>query len=81
MSEFEPNQSFRATSTEDVELPDGTEATLRHMVPATELTNFGPQWEGTFDKGGYTYTLSTLLQGQNGKEVTEQALSTMVEVE
>jgi hypothetical protein len=79
-SEYEPNQSFEATSTEDVRLPDGIEAKLRYMEPATEPVNYGPRWEGIFERKGHVYTLST-FPGQNGKEVTEQALSTMVEVE
>ena len=58
-------------------LPDGTEAQLRYMVPVEELVNYGPYWEGTFDKGGY---LSVFL-GQDGKSIAKQALSTMVHVE
>ncbi len=79
-SEYEPDQRFEATSTEDVELPDGTEAKLRHMQPVLRTAMYGSRWEGTFDKGGYTYTLSILV-GQKGYVSTKQALSTMVEVE
>ncbi len=79
-SESEPNRLFEPTSTESVRLPDGTEARLRHMVPVGEVVNYGPYWEGTFDKGGYTYTLSIFL-GQHGKDISEQTLSTMVVVE
>ncbi len=79
-SEHEPSDLFEATSTQDVELPDGTEARLRYMEPVGEPGNYGPYWEGTFDKGGYAYTLSVFL-GRNGEEIAEQALSTMVEVE
>ena len=77
-SESEPDQRFEATSTGDVELPDGTEAELRYMEPVGEVVNYGPRWEGTFDKDGYSYTLE--MSGY-GKEVVEQALSTMVLVE
>ncbi len=76
-SESQPDQGYSTTSTESVGLPDGTKATLRYMEPVSELTNLLPKWEGAFDKDGYTYTLSTEL-GQNGKEIVEQALSTMV---
>ena len=76
-SEFEPSQHLKATSTEDVELPDGTEAKLRYMEPVREEVMFGPRWEGTFDKDGYTYSLSTNGDAF-GKEIVEQALSTMV---
>ena len=65
-SESEPNDLFKVTSTESVQLPDGTEAQLRHMEPVGEVVNYGPYWEGTFDKGGYTYTLSDFL-GHDGK--------------
>ena len=74
-SEFEPDQRFEATSTEDVKLPDGTEAKLRYMEPVQEEVMFGPHWEGTFDKNGYTYSLEF---DDYGKEIVEQALSTMV---
>jgi hypothetical protein len=50
------------------------------MVPMEEMTNYGPYWEGTFEKDGYIYTLSVYL-AKDGKEITRQALSTMVPVE
>ncbi len=75
-SEYEQIQDYEATSTEDVELPDGTEAKLSYMEPAKEMVNYGPHWQGTFDRGGYTYVF--VLSGTYGKEILEQALSTMV---
>lgn len=79
-SEYEPSDLFEATSTESVRLPDGTEATLRRMEPVEDGGNYGPYWEGAFTKDRYTYTLSVFL-GQDGQDISEQALSTMVEVE
>lgn len=76
-SEVEPDQRFEATSTEYVELPDGTEATLSYMEPVAEVAMYDPQWEGTFDKNGYTYSLE---MADYGKENVKQALSTVVEV-
>lgn len=76
-SDYEPDQGFEATSTEKVTLPDGTEAELSYMEPAVEGAMYGPQWKGTFNKNGYTYSLVT---SDLGKENVEQALSTMVEV-
>ncbi len=70
---------FRASSLENVRLPDGTEAKLRHMEPVG-VSNYGPYWEGRFDKNGYAYTLTIYLD-QNGKSISEQVLSSMVSVE
>jgi hypothetical protein len=39
---------------------EGTEAKLRYMEPALE-GNYGPYWEGSVEKQGYTYTLSVPL--------------------
>lgn len=44
------------------------------------MVNYGPYWEGTFDEGGYIFSLSVYL-GRDGKEIAKQALSTMVPVE
>jgi hypothetical protein len=77
-SEYEPDSGFEATSTEDVTLPDGTEAELNYMEPAVEGAMYGPQWEGTFTRDDYHYSL---IMQDYGKEKVEQALSTMVEVE
>mgnify|MGYP002336018384 CR=1 FL=1 len=79
-SEYQSNQQFDVVSTEDVDLPDGTESKLRYMQPASDTAMYGSRWEGTFDKNGHTYTLWVSL-GQNGEEITRQALSSMVEVE
>jgi hypothetical protein len=75
----ETSEYFEATREETVELPDGTEATLRYMKPAIEGGNYGPFWEGTFEKQGYTYTLSVPLADSSG-DVARRALSTMIEV-
>jgi hypothetical protein len=61
-----------------VELPDGTEAKLRYMEPTLE-GNYGPYWEGSFEKQGYTYMLSVPLAKSSG-DVARQTLSTMVKV-
>ncbi len=58
-----------------MKLPDGTEGKLRYMEPVREGVNYGPRWQGTFDKDGYTYSLEF---ADYGKEIVEQALSTMV---
>jgi hypothetical protein len=42
---------------ETVELSDGTEATLRYMEHTMEGGNYGPLWEGSFEKQEYYYTL------------------------
>ncbi len=74
------SEYFEATSEETVELPDGTEATLRHMEPKEgEMVNQGPFWEGSFERGGYAYTLRVPLDDPSG-DIARQALSTMVEV-
>ena len=73
-------EGFEATSVEEVELPDGTEATLRYMEPAREPANYGPRWDGEFDKDGNTYTLSIPSADPSG-EAARQALSSMVPVE
>jgi hypothetical protein len=80
--EYDPerNSQFQVKTSEDVPLPDGTEAQLRYMVPMAEMTNYGPYWEGTFEKDGYIYTISVYL-AKDGKEITRQALSTMVPAE
>lgn len=74
----ETSEYFEATSEETVELPDGTEAKLRYMEPTLE-GNYGPYWEGSFEKQGYTYTLSVPLADSSG-DVARRALSTMVKV-
>jgi hypothetical protein len=79
-SKDEPDRLRKATSTENVRLPDGTEAQLRYMEPVGEVANYGPQWEGTFNKDGYTYTLSTSLE-PDGEAILAEALSSMVAVE
>lgn len=79
-SGYEPSDFFEATSTESVRLPDGTEAELRRMEPVEDGGNYGPYWEGAFDRDGYTYILSVFL-GQNAEDIAEQTLSTMIEVE
>lgn len=79
-SEHQPIQGFRAMSTEYVTLPDGTEAELRHLEPASDTANYGARWEGTFEREGYVYVFWTSI-GQNGEDISTQALSSMVEVE
>ena len=76
-SEVEPNRYFESTSTESFQLSDGSQGRLRYMEPVGEGGTYGPYWEGAFDKDGYTYTLST-ISDQYGKNIVEQALSTMV---
>ena len=69
--------NFEATSVEKVDLPDGTRATLRYMEPVEEMVNYGPQWEGEFERYGNTYTLTVPSSDPSGKDA-RQALSTMV---
>jgi hypothetical protein len=75
----ETSEYFEATREEAVELPDGTEAELRYMEPTMEGGNYGPFWDGSFEKQGYTYTLSVPLADPSG-DVARRALSTMIEV-
>ncbi|MDP9479664.1 MAG: hypothetical protein M3R38_29040, partial [Actinomycetota bacterium] len=67
------------TSTETVELPDGTEATLRYMDPSSEGYNQGPFWEGEFENRGHYYTLSVFLPDPSGG-IARRALSSVVAV-
>ncbi len=82
MSRFgHPNSEFfEATKTRTVELPDGTQATLRYMEPTMEGGNQGPFWEGRFERDGYHYNPMVPLNGPSG-EMAERVLSSMVEVE
>ncbi|HKH12711.1 MAG TPA: hypothetical protein VKA73_16340 [Rubrobacter sp.] len=73
------NEYFEATSEEAVELPDGTQATLRRMVPVEEGGTQGPYWEGTFEKDGYHFALTVTSEALSGEDA-RQALSSMVEV-
>ncbi len=73
------SEYFDATSTETVELTDGTEATLRYMETNTEGGNQGPFWEGEFEKNGYAYTLRIPLNDPSG-EVSRRVLFSMVSV-
>ena len=56
--EEKASEYFEATGVETVKLPDGTEATLRYMEPVTEGGNYGPHWEGEFERYGNTHTLT-----------------------
>lgn len=76
---LEPNEQFKTVSTEAIELPDGTEAILSRMEPVGERPTQGPYWEGTFERGGFAYTL-TVTSEALAKANVEQALSTMVQV-
>jgi hypothetical protein len=72
------NESFDAQNIEKVELRDGTEATLRYMVPAGRAGSQGPYWEGKFDKYGYTYVLTIIKPNEITEGEVKQALSSMV---
>jgi len=78
-SEQADDEFFEATSTEAVELPDGTEATFSHMEPVGTPGAYGPYWKGEFEKDGHTYTLST-SSDEIDEGAVHQALSTMVPV-
>lgn len=71
------SEFFEATSVEDMSLSDGTAATLRYMEPTMEGGNYGPYWEGKFERDGYTYTLNSPLPSE---DVARRTLSSMVEV-
>ncbi len=75
--EAQENEYFEATSTETVELLDGTEATLSRMVPAQEGGTQGPYWEGAFERDGYAYTLAVVSEAPTEGDV-RRALSSMV---
>lgn len=75
------NQNFDAEEVEDVELSDGTRATLRRMVPAGRAGSQGPFWEGKFDKAGYSYRLMITKTEDITKDEVQQVLSTMIEAE
>jgi hypothetical protein len=70
---------FKATREETVKLPDGTEAKLRYMEPTMEGGSYGPFWEDSFEKQGYTYTLS-VPSPDPSSEVARRVLSTTVEM-
>jgi hypothetical protein len=72
------NEFFDAERIEEVVLPDGTEATLRYMVPAGRSGSQGPFWEGKFDKDGYTYNLTVIKPKEITEDQVRRALSTMV---
>jgi hypothetical protein len=74
------NEFFDAERIEEVALPDGTEATLRYMVPAGRSGSQGPFWEGKFDKDGYTYNLTVIKPKEITEDQVRQALSSMVSV-
>lgn len=76
-SEQTEDENFKATSTETVELPDGTEATFSHMEPVGPPGAYGPYWRGEFEKDSHTYTLST-FSDEIDEGAVQQALSTMV---
>jgi hypothetical protein len=61
-----------------VDLPDGTEATF--TLQEAPGTNMGTLSVGTFEKDGWTYTLSLQVGEAQSPDVTEQVLSTMVSV-
>jgi hypothetical protein len=60
------------------DLPDGTEATL--TLQEAPGTNMGILSVGTFEKDGWTHTLSLQVGEAQSPDVTEQVLSTMVSV-
>lgn len=72
------NEFFDAEKIEKTKLPDGTEATLRYMVPAGRTGSQGPFWEGKFDKKEYTYVLTVIKPYEITKDEVKQALSSMV---
>jgi hypothetical protein len=75
----ETSEYFEATREETVELPDGIEAKLRYMEPTMKGGSYGPFWESSFEKQGYTYALNVPLADPSG-DVARRALSSMVEV-
>jgi hypothetical protein len=70
---------FDASREETVELPDGTEATLRYLEPTVEGSNAAPFWEGRFEKEGQTYIVSIPLVDPEG-DIARGILASMVEV-
>lgn len=73
------NEYFEATSVENIELPDGAEATLRRMEPVQERRGTqGPFWDGKFEEGNHAYTL--ILLDDTSRDMAAQVLSTIVEV-
>jgi hypothetical protein len=72
------NEFFGAERIEEVVLPDGTEATLRYLVPAGRSGSQGPFWEGKFDRDGFTYNLKVIKPGEITRGQVRQVLSTMV---
>ena len=75
----ETTEYFQTTREETVKLSDGTEVRLRYTEPTMEGGNYDPFWEGSFERQGYTYTLTVPLADPSG-DVARRALSTMVEV-
>lgn len=78
---YESSGVFEATKEEQVELPDGTKATLEFMEPKEgELVNQGPYWEGSFERDDHNYVMRVPLQDPSG-DMARQVLSSMVEVQ
>ena len=77
--EDESNQYFEAKDVQEIEIPDGTDAIVRYMVPAAgEGVSQGPFWEGKFDAQGYTYVITIVKPNENSEDQIKQAISTMV---
>ena len=78
-SKSRSNEYFEVTNVERIVLPDGTEAWLRYLEPATWGGTQGPHWEGKFHKHGQTYWL-LIHSDKVPLDAIKQALSTMVSV-
>ncbi|MDQ3387802.1 MAG: hypothetical protein M3475_09460, partial [Actinomycetota bacterium] len=71
-------EGFEESDIEEVSLPDGTVAKLRHLTPVG-LTNTYPMWEGSFERDGAGYFLE-VYGDKSAVETARQVLASMVKV-
>ncbi len=71
-------KGFEESNVEEVELPDGTVATLRYLTPIG-TTNTPSQWEGRFEKDGSGYFLE-IYGDESDSDNARQILMSMVKV-
>jgi hypothetical protein len=81
VDEAASNEYFEAESVEEVELPDGTIATLRLLSPVDDQSGTqGEFWEGKFQRDDNEYSLVFLNPDRLTKDEVMQVLSSMVSV-
>jgi len=71
-------EGFEESDIEEISLPDGTVAKLRHLTPVGP-TNTYPMWEGSFERDGAGYWLE-VYGDKSAVETARQVLISMVKV-